>query len=253
MKKFNFLAIFLVLQCWVISSVYAFDCENEQNIEDVLKQVDLKFNSGNLISCKVNPQNKNQLLIAYAVQKFIDDESEVEGYQLYIIGMNNKNRQVDYFYPVEKILVSDAIELSNLQWDLAAYNINRSTRAVGLRLGYFGRSRANPYSSEVLNLYDLDHKKQILDGLIVKLYAGETDTRCNADIKERKSVLVMQPTTTYEYFDIQVRSQLEYYEMSGNEDHCIEINRKTSKQNFLIKFNGLRYVIPTSYKKDYQY
>ena len=250
MKKFNFLVMFLLLQLFIPSFVYAFDCENEQNIGHVLSQVDLEFHARDLISCKVNPQNKNQLLIAYAVLQY-DQNSEMGDYQLYILGVNNK--KVDYFYSVEKILVSDVVELSSIEWDFAPYFVELNHRVVGLRLNYFLRSQVYPYGSTVLNLYDLDNKKHILDSMIVKEYQVDTDTRCNADIKERKSVLVMRPTKTYGYFDIQVRSQLEYYEMRGNEEHCIEINRKTSKQNFLLKFNGLRYVIPTSYKKDYQY
>ena len=250
MIKINFLAIFL--QLFISSFVYAFNCENEQNIDHVLNQVDLEFNPSHLISCKANPQNENQLLMVYAVQQY-DEEKEIGDYQLYILGVNHKNRKVDYFYAIEDKLLSDAVELLSITWDFAPYFVKPSYRIVGLRLNYSLRSQVHPYHATILNLYDLDNKKHILDSLIVNEYSVDTDTRCNADIEERNSVLVMRPTKTHGYFDIQVRSRLEHYEMTGDEENCFEINRKTSKQNFLLKFNGVRYVIPKSYEKDYQY
>ena len=241
----------MCLQGYFSYSAYALDCDNQLQMKNILAQVNLNYDSSALFSCVAHPREKQQTLIAYAVQQSLIED--IDDFKLYLLSVNHKTNQVKYFYPVAQSLTSDGIELYKIQWDLATYNINHATKAVGLRLTYNGRSRANPYSSEVLNLYDLEQKQQILHGLLVKLYESETNMRCNENTRERKSVLVMRPTKTYGYFDIQVRSQLEYYEMRGNEEHCIEINRKTSKQNFLLKFNGLRYVIPTSYKKDYQY
>ena len=245
--------MFLFLQLVISSFVYAFDCENEKNIEHVLNQVDLKVNSSDLISCKVNPQNKNQLLIAYAVQQSVEKDISVGDYQLYILAVNHQNHRVEYFYPVGKTLISDALYLEEINWDFAPYIVEPNHRVIGLRLKNYGRSIPNPYNIEVLNLYDLDNKKQILDRLIIYQYVEETDMYCNADIEERNSVLVMQPTQTNQYFDIQVKSRIENYEMVGTEEDCIEVNRKKSKHNFILKFDGKQYQIPKQYQQDYKY
>ena len=47
---------------------------------------------------------------------------------------------------------------------------------------------------------------------------------------------MIKASKKYGYFDIQVRSELEYYEMRGNEDHCIKVKWHTSKQKFLLKY-----------------
>ena len=49
---------------------------------------------------------------------------------------------------------------------------------------------------QLLNLYDLSAKKQLLDCLIVARSWLETDMRSNADVEDYKSVLMMQNTQT---------------------------------------------------------
>lgn len=231
---------FLLYLCLIFtfnSKVYAFNCDDEKALKQILKQAKLNFDPAALRSCKTHPENQTQTIIAYAYPDLANHE-EVGDYQLIILTMNQQNLRLIDTYKVAKMLRSDGIELGSISLDTAPYEFKSRQRAIGLRLDYSGRSSPNPYSSKVLNLYDLKKKSQILDSLIIKEFAGETDTRCNADIKEQRSTLHMLQSKTHESFDIQVKSQIDNYEMLGDETKCVEVKRNKTNKNFILKFNG---------------
>lgn len=158
-----------------------------------------------------------------------------------------------YHYAVAERMVSDAISLNSIELDTANYKVTDSNRALGLRLNYSGHSQPFPFSMQVLNLYDLKNKKQILDSLIVERDRAETDMQCNADIEERASTLVMQSTQTKKYTDILVNSKIKRYQMQVINEDCQEVNHQLSQQRFVLKFDGKKYQFPKSFKDEYQY
>ena len=235
------------------SMAFAIDCENESQLSAVLKQANVAYQSYHLVDCKLLPNTKNQQIIAYAQQNQQSTDSEDFDYTLSLITLDTKNDRILSYYPVKDKLVSDAISLERIQLDTAAYQLSPELRAIGVRLNYYGHSQPNPFSMQVLDLYDLKNKRKVLDSLIVDLYRAETDTRCNADIEERKSTLIMQKTKTQNFVDIQLSSKIEKYEMYGDVENCKEIKRKSSQQKFILKFDGQYYQVPKAFKDDYIY
>ena len=235
------------------SMAFAIDCENESQLSAVLKQANVAYQSYHLVDCKLLPNTKNQQIIAYAQQNQQSADSEDFDYTLSLITLDTKNDRILSYYPVKDKLVSDAISLERIQLDTAAYQLSSDLRAVGVRLNYHGHSQPNPFSMQLLNLYDLKNKRKVLDSLIVDLYRAETDTRCNADIEERKSMLIMQKTKTKNFVDIQLSSKIEQYEMYGDVENCKEIKRQSSQQKFILKFDGQQYRVPKQYKDEYVY
>ena len=154
---------------------------------------------------------------------------------------------------IKEPLFSDAISLNSIELDTAPFIAVPDIRLVGLRLNYSGHSQPNPFSMTVLNLYDLKNKKTVLDSFIVTRYRAETDTRCNADIEERKSILMMQKNKSKEYYDIQVHSNIDQYNFSGTSENCRESKHKISQQKFMLKFDGKQYQIPAQFKDEYLY
>ena len=234
---------------------FAFEpvCESHTVVSDVLKQAKIKEDDRALIDCKIDPQNDMNVIMAYAPW-FPENADEGAGdYRLYLLKFNKNNLKLTYQYQVAESLISDAISLDSIQLDTANYKINDSNRALGLRLKYFGHSQPNPFSMNVLNLYDLKNKKKVLDSLMVERYRAETDTRCNADVEKRISTLSMQNTQSNQSFDILVKSRIDRSIFQGTSENCKEIKKTTTSEKFSIKFDGQRYQIPKQFKDDYHY
>lgn len=243
----------ICLQFILIGVAYANICENDQVVAKILKQTQIVNLEQSVMDCKSDPLDDSNVIMAYAQWIPVKDEPEQGSYYLNLLKFNQSNLNVVYNYVVAEEIVSDAIGLESIQLDTANYKINSSNRALGVRLNYSGHSQPNPFSMQVLNLYDLKNKKKILDSLIVKRYRAETDTRCNAAVEERSSTLVVQANKTKNYSDIQVNSKIKSYEMEGTREDCKQINQRSSQQGFVLKFDGQRYQFPKKLKDDYQY
>lgn len=253
LKNKNWILLFSLFLLLITRLAHADFCQNEHELAQVLKQVNLEFSTKDLLSCKINPDHPQQTIMAYAIQESIAENENIEDFQLYLMQVKHENKRVLSFYPVHEKLVSDAISLDSIQLDTAPYKINDSNRAVALRLHYSGHSQPNPFSMKVLNLYDLQNRKTVLEGLIVERYRAETDTHCNADVEERKSLLMMQKTQSKNYYDIQVRSQMDHYQYTGDRDNCKASKHTLSQQSFVLKFDGKHYLFPKQFKDEYQY
>lgn len=229
-------------------------CQNHVQIEKILlkNKITTNFDS-NYFSCKSLPTNPQVALIAYADWVVSPQDENSGDYNLTFLSVDHQTQKIENIYSVEELITSDAIELSSIALDLAAYNVSKNKRLIGLRLNYSGHSQPNPYSMTLLNLYDLQNKKQVLDSLIVDQYQVETDTRCNADIRTRKSILSLQNTQSKAYFDIRVLSKIDQYQMSGTQEHCVESKHKLSQHSFLLKFDGKKYQLPKVFRDEYQY
>lgn len=252
---------FILLALLLISTADAEIYENETAIAYALRIANIQVREGDKIDFKFDPRNNTQLFVSHA--HLIDDSAEHStehvdqdatgrySLNIYTFDMNRK-KLIDQ-YKVKESLISDAISLDSIQLDTAAYKINDSNRALALRLNYSGHSQPNPFSMQVMNLYDLQNKKNLLEGLIVERYRAETDTRCNADIEKRKSVLMMQKTQSKHYYDIQVRIQMDHYQYTGDTDNCKASKHTLSQHSFVLKFDGTRYQLPQQAKDDYEY
>lgn len=242
-----------VLQFILIGTVSANICDKDQDVAKILSQTSIVNFEQSLMDCKLDPLDHSKVIMAFAQWIPVKDEPEQGAYYLNLLKFNQADLKVFYNYVVRGEIVSDAISLESIQLDTANYNITRSNRALGVRLNYSGHSQPNPFSMQVLNLYDLKNKKKILDSLIVERYRAETDTRCNAAVEERSSTLMMQGNKTKNYSDIRVNSKIKSYEMVGTRGDCKEINQRLSQQSFVLKFDGQEYQLHKKYKDDYQY
>ena len=234
-------------------AAYAGLCDDHQVVNKVLKQAKITKAEQSLIHCKSDPVDDSSMIMAYAQWISVKDRPEEGEYYLDLIKFKPENLKVVDHYRVTEPMVSDAISLDSIELDTANYKVTESNRALGLRLNYSGHSQPNPFSMQLLNLYDLKNKKQILDSLIVTRDRAETDMDCNADAEERTSTLVMQKNQTKKYTDILVNSKIKRYQMQIVAEECQEVNHQFKQQHFTLKFDGNQYQIPQSYKDEYQY
>lgn len=205
-------------------------CKQPEYIEKILQQYSItNMVNEAFLACASLPSMSEQILIAYAGTQ-LEDDRPIDDYRLTFLTVNNQTQKVHSIYRVKELLPSDAIELHSIQLDLAPYQVSENLRAIGLRRNYAGRSSANPFSAQVLDLYDLKHKQKNLSGLMVERNQAETDTRCNAEGIESKTILVILKSTTRQYFDMQLRDNIQHYEMSGDLENCKETKRLSAQQ-----------------------
>ena len=229
-------------------------CKDDEQLERLLNQykITANFNS-DYISCKAMPDDSAQTLIAYADRVADISDEGIGEFNLSFLTVDSTTHKLIMLNRIKEPLFSDAISLNSIELDTAPFIAVPDIRLVGLRLNYSGHSQPNPFSMTVLNLYDLKNKKTVLDSFIVTRYRAETDTRCNADIEERKSILMMQKNKSKEYYDIQVHSNIDQYNFSGTSENCRESKHKISQQKFMLKFDGKQYQIPAQFKDEYLY
>lgn len=245
------LALLSGLLC--MNEAHADLCDHSDLVEKVIAQTDIVNREQARIACKIDPANTSNVIMAYAQWIPVKDEPESGSYYLTLLKFNRNTLQVNYRYLARKAIVSDAISLDSIELDTANYKISNQQRALGVRLNYSGHSQPNPYSMQLLNLYDLQQKKQVLDSLIVERYRAETDTRCAAAVEERESILRMLNSTSKNYYDIQVKSSLHKSKFYGTYDDCHETKQKPTEQVMTLKFDGRQYLIPAKFKDDYLY
>lgn len=241
------------LQFILISAVYANICDDTQVVAQILKQAKIVKLEQSLIDCKLDPVDNSIMIMAYAQWIPVKGNAEERDYALDLFKFNPKNLKLVYHYAVAEPMVSDAISLNSIQLDTANYKVTDPNRALGLRLNYSGHSQPFPFPMQLLNLYDLKNKQQILDSLIVTRNRAEIDMNCNADIEERASTLVMQSTQTKKYTDILVNSKIKRYQTQVINEDCQEVNHQLSQQRFVLKFDGKKYQFPKKFKDEYQY
>ncbi|MCX5466568.1 hypothetical protein [Acinetobacter nematophilus] len=248
----NFFKI-ISLNFFISGVAYAGFCDDSNVITKILKQAKIAKVEQSLLDCKLDPVDDSRMIMAYASWLSVKGHPEEGDYALDLIQFNPHNLKVVDHYRVADRLVSDAISLDSITLDTANYKVTELNRALGLRLNYSGHSQPNPFSMQLLNLYDLKSKKQILDSLVVTRDRAETDMHCNADAEERASTLVMQRSQTKKYTDILVNSKIKRYQTQVISEECQEVNQQFSQQRFTLKFDGNQYQIPKNFKDEYQY
>lgn len=226
-------------------------CDSEKLMQQVLQKAG-KSQDSEFTDCKVLPHQPQSAVIAVAQGKF-DDQQGMGEYNIHLIKVDSKTGAIKTIYTDPTKIISDAITFSGLKLDTAAYQLNSSTRAIGLRFSYTGSSRINPYAPQTITLYDLDRKQKVLSDLLVGLDRGEWDGRCNGEWEEYKITLQMLSSKSHHYADIKVNATVNARETTDVLGGCDDANPKQNKQSFVLKFDGKQYQIPKQYREQFTY
>lgn len=161
--------------------------------------------------------------------------------QNYILITDEKGRIKNQYFDPEEI-TSDAVMLNSITIDTGLYHVSADIRAFGVKLGFVGSSRPNPYSSEMLSLYypEGNTLKKILNQFELSASHGEWDTRCNGEFEDERSVLIMDQSKTNNFTDLKIKTisvQTVNEEVKGE---CK--NKETSKTTYkTLKFKNGKY------------
>ena len=150
--RLHFNWMLLVLSIVATEQLYADVCKDEAFTDAILKQVRLNNTPGHLADCKLLPQQPDRAVLLY--QQAIEDPDNPEqpaAYRIHIITANTqRSLMLDHYIDADEY-TTDAMVLSNMSLDTAAYQLQPQLRALGVRIDYQGLSRVSPYNYTLLN------------------------------------------------------------------------------------------------------
>lgn len=200
-----------------------------------------------LITYKSVPNHPNEYIVI--IPEIANEDADDVYFELnsHILIVNQKSGKIEnrYFESAKtNNWYSDAVRLESISIDTAPFLLTDTIRAFGVRLYYYGSSRANPYSAKTLSLFIKQGKtlKPVLKDLSVYKYNGEWDTSCAGEFIDEKSILIMSKHKTNGFYDIQVKTKTTYSEAKEDENkECVETDR-VSKQTSRLKFQDGHYI-----------
>ncbi len=249
--KVQFSFSLFMLAMGFVSVSHANICKNAEDITHVLKNAGLGTTEQGLLDCKVLPQQQDRAVIAVALPVEQTVEPDYAEYALSLVTVHAYTGELIQTYTDPKVIVSDAVALSGIKLDTAAYQLNAKQRAIGVRLNFTGASRVNPYNPQLLNLYNLKTRQKVLDSFVVALERGEWDGNCEGEWEKHSSLLQMLKTKNKGYTDIKVTSKDHSYQTQERKRECATVNQKTVTENFILKFDGEQYQAPKQYRDKY--
>lgn len=235
-------------------SVYKIDVDGtikelsseEVLIDKVILQLGIDYAQVNthLLVAKVNPSNTQETIIV--IPEFVDSGEYHFLLNSHIVLVNNLTGSITHTYFESSKTngwESDAIQLSKISIDTAPYIVAKDTRAFGVRVNYFGSSRANPYTKKTISLFvkSEDALKKVLHNYPVMNYGGEWDTDCEGEFTEEKKILIISEKTTNGYFDIIAKNTITHSVDYVPEDGDCESEKEVTRKKTSLKFNGETY------------
>ena len=215
-------------------------------IDKVISQLGIDYARVNthLLVAKVNPSNTQETIIV--IPEFVASDEDYFLLNSHIVLVNNLTGYITHTYFESSNTngwESDAIQLSKISIDTAPYMVAKDTRAFGVRVSYFGSSRANPYTKKTISLFvkSGDALKKVLHNYQVMNYGGEWDTDCEGEFTEDKKILIISDKTTNGYFDIIAKSTITYSTNYVSEDGDCETEKEVARKKTSLEFDGKTY------------
>lgn len=199
------------------------------------------------VVCKVWPASPDKTLLAVPLQHEAATGLDVDTADLEVLVVDSVRPRILQRYRENGALSSDAVRISSLSLDTARYKLDERTTAFGLRIGYSGSSRANPYGSTVLNLYAADAAGQlrpVLSKLEVEKERGEWDTNCAGEFETVRRTVAIDPKRDHGYAGLRINSTSEHRRNVLQGEDCADVAGKTEKSSLRLAFDGRRYVVP---------
>ncbi|MBK4215784.1 hypothetical protein JJJ17_07595 [Paracoccus caeni] len=200
--------------------------------------------------CRRWPAQPQILLVAMPL---IHDGPDPQGYDhagdLELLLFDHDTLALQSRLTLPRFILDDAISLRDLRFDTAPYRLVDQRLSFGIRAAYANMSQPNPFSEEVLWLFDPRGETlvPVLEKLVVESHGGEWDTRCAGEFHDLSRILDLAPNGTNGAADIRLittRSKVLAFEKNGD---CEDIT-ETSTETQIIRYDGTRYPVdPDTY------
>lgn len=228
----------------VESSVRFVEVKLQENlIQRVMRQVGLNEQSVkmDLVALKKLPHKPNQTVVV--LPKIIFEDEMMLTLDALILVVDSETGVVIQQYKKENLIYGDAVYISSISIDTAPYLLTNDIRAFGIRVGYTGSSRANPYSEEHISLFvqEKSDLKSVLREVRVAQFNGEWDTNCAGEFHDQKSIISFETETSNGYFNLVVKTKSTTTENIPNGADCDEKTVEKQEHKTVFYFNGKSY------------
>ena len=240
--KFIFLLPFLLIPFSLFSQV-----KDTILLNKILKELKLNENEIHmeLVTDKILPNSTDKTF--FIIPKYRTNEKDENGFYFYefdaiLIIADNKNGKILNRFYESNAWTSDAINLTSLSIDTGLYNLNKKTRAIGIRVNYSGSSRPNPYNQTDLSLFITENEKlkRILKDFPISEFHGEWDTNCSGEFEEVISNIDIGKTMNNGFYDLIIKSKTKKSQNILSNNDCTE-KIKTYQSFKHLKFDGKKY------------
>jgi hypothetical protein len=141
----------------------------------------------------------------------------------------------------------DAVAISGVSFDTAAYELEPGRLAFGVRREWTGSSRPNPFRETTLSLYEVrgGTLSPVLENLMVSRSVGEWDTSCAGETVLTERILRMAPGRRAQDISVLERTTRSISKV-GKGGECSTTDRRETPRTIRVTFDGGRYVLPSS-------
>ncbi|WP_143273659.1 hypothetical protein [Aquimarina sp. MAR_2010_214] len=201
-----------------------------------------------LIISKALPNNAKEIIIV--IPEIVDEEEHYFELNSYILIVNNETGKIINTYfesSTTNNWVSDAVVLTKITIDTAPYKISEKNRAFGIRVHYYGMSKANPYSNTTISLFikSKNTLKRILKNYDVMDYGGEWDTDCIGEFIDHKKTLIITASKTNSYYNILAKNKITKTKNYIDKNNDCDSMEKVTTMKTVLKYNGEEYIEKT--------
>lgn len=144
----------------------------------------------------------------------------------------------------------DAVRISGVSFDTAAYRLTPDRLAFGVRREWAGSSRPNPFMETTLSLYEPRDGalSPVLDDLMVGRSQGEWDLSCSGETITTERILRMVPGPRGQDISILERTTHSTSE-EAKSGECSTTDQALAPRTIRLSFDGERYDVPRSLQR----
>ncbi|MBW8354624.1 hypothetical protein DMX09_07995 [Pseudomonas protegens] len=167
--------------------------------------------------------------------------------QLAVLDRDSGKPLASYRQPVA--FVSDAFRLESVKLDTGRFQLAPQVRAFGVRAGFEGSSRVNPFNQIWLSLYVREGStlRPVLEKFLAHSYNGEWDGQCAGEGTETTRTLEIAKTRSHGYADLIVRSVSVSTRSEKVGEECQSKSVTAKPVLITLHYDGQRYVLPNGY------
>ena len=170
-------------------------------------------------------------------------------YNLQLAVLERNSGQVLARYAQPAAFVSDAVRLESVKLDTGRFQLTPQVRAFGVRAGFEGSSRVNPFSQVWLSLYVREGStlRPVLEKFLAHSYNGEWDGLCAGEWTKTTRTLEIAKTRSHGYADLIVRSVSVSTRSEKVGEECRSRSVTAKPVLVTLHYDGQRYVLPNGY------
>lgn len=211
------------------------------------------FDSPHGVACKSWPAQPDLMLVAVPL---IDTKLSGDGQNfgdLDLLVVDARNGDIRQRLRQPGLMADDAVAISQIEFDTAAYRLKSDVLAFGVRIDMRNGSQITQYSETTLRLYAIaeGQLRAVLDGMVVSMQRNEVEDGCSVEDENNAVTLAMDGAVRNGFHGI-IATQRRSVDRSrpGKDGECVTKPGRRSSRVFSLSYDGKQYVVPKALRLD---